>query len=118
MNVKLGNLAVDLTGALIDIDEANAKIKSIIGQMITDMYEKTKGDLIKEQLATGNYRDIDSAIPQEWANDVLAKTGRYTINCIAWAYYPDGSDGPLALTEIGEVILGIYNFILDKTGMR
>ena len=111
----------ELITAYQDISIATEKIAKV-GEAIQKLYAenepKSKGDLIKEQLATGNYRAIDSAIPQGWADDVLAKTGRYTINCIAWAYYPDGSDGPLALTEIGEVILGIYNFILDKTGMR
>ena len=113
MNPKLRKL----NGIVDCADSAISELEDI-KHYANELYEmakpKTKGELIKEHEATGKYRGIDSAVPQEWIDDVAEKTGIYPLTMIAWAYPKDGNSGgePLALTEVGGTVLEIYNHIV------
>ena len=50
----------------------------------------------------------DTAVPQEWADDVCAKTGIYPAGEVVWCY--DGSllGYPVALTPKGEEAIDRY----------
>ena len=108
---KLFSAYLDVNVVLLKAQHA----KESLSELYKAREKKTKGQLIEEIMAVeGKFNAIDSALPQDWVNDVLAKTGQHVVPYMAWAYHKDGSSGPIALTELGETVLEIYNFIMGE----
>ena len=106
---KLFSAYLDVNVVLLKAQHA----KESLSELYKAREKKTKGQLIEEIMAVeGKFKAIDSALPQDWVNDVYKKTGMSIAPHTAWAYHKDGSSGPITLTEFGETVLAIYNYII------